>query len=74
MDGRCKLQRIAVERDQIGITVTLPKPMTSGAKSEGRFGKPEDIVYLAMYLASDESAWTNGAAIVVDGGITSNYF
>jgi NAD(P)-dependent dehydrogenase (short-subunit alcohol dehydrogenase family) len=40
----------------------------------GRFGKPEDIVYLAMYLASDESAWTNGAALVVDGGITSNYF
>src|ERR1700730_16650031 len=24
---------------QAGITVTLPKPMTSGAKSEGRFGK-----------------------------------
>ncbi len=40
----------------------------------GRFGKPEDVVYLAMYLASDESAWTNGAALVVDGGITSNYF
>jgi NAD(P)-dependent dehydrogenase (short-subunit alcohol dehydrogenase family) len=40
----------------------------------GRFGKPQDIVYLAMYLASDESSWTNGAAIVVDGGITSNYF
>jgi len=40
----------------------------------GRFGKPEDIVYMAMYLASDESAWTNGAALVVDGGITSNYF
>lgn len=40
----------------------------------GRFGKPEDIVNLALYLASDESRWTNGAAIVVDGGITSNYF
>jgi NAD(P)-dependent dehydrogenase (short-subunit alcohol dehydrogenase family) len=40
----------------------------------GRFGKPEDVVYLAMYLASDESSWTNGAALVVDGGITSNYF
>src|SRR5258706_3453493 len=38
----------------------------------GRFGKPEDVVYLAMYLASDESAWTNGAALVVDGVITSN--
>jgi NAD(P)-dependent dehydrogenase (short-subunit alcohol dehydrogenase family) len=40
----------------------------------GRFGTPADIVNLAVYLASDESTWTNGAAIVVDGGITSNYF
>ncbi|MGA8159101.1 MAG: IS1182 family transposase [Rhodoplanes sp.] len=31
---------------EAGITVTLPKPMTSGAKSEGRFGK-QDFVYLA---------------------------
>lgn len=40
----------------------------------GRFGKPEEVVYLALYLASDESSWTNGAVMVVDGGITSNYF
>ncbi len=40
----------------------------------GRFGRPADIVNLALYLASDESTWTNGAAIVADGGITSNYF
>jgi transposase len=32
--------------DEAGITVTLPKPMTSGAKSEGRFGK-QDFVYLS---------------------------
>ena len=31
--------------DQAGITVTLPKPMTSTAKSDGRFGK-QDFVYL----------------------------
>jgi transposase len=30
---------------EAGITVTLPKPMTSGAKAEGRFGK-QDFVYL----------------------------
>jgi transposase len=30
--------------DDAGITVTLPKPMTSGAKSAGRFGK-QDFVY-----------------------------
>jgi NAD(P)-dependent dehydrogenase (short-subunit alcohol dehydrogenase family) len=40
----------------------------------GRFGKPEEIVNMAIYLASDESRWTNGAAMVVDGGITVNYF
>jgi len=40
----------------------------------GRFGRAEDIVYLAMYLASDESSWTNGSVMVADGGITSNYF
>jgi NAD(P)-dependent dehydrogenase (short-subunit alcohol dehydrogenase family) len=40
----------------------------------GRFGHAEDIVYMGVYLASDESTWTNGAALVVDGGITSNYF
>jgi hypothetical protein len=30
---------------EAGITVTLPKPMTSGAKSDGRFGK-QDFVHL----------------------------
>jgi NAD(P)-dependent dehydrogenase (short-subunit alcohol dehydrogenase family) len=40
----------------------------------GRFGRPEDIVYAAIYLASDESSWTNGASLVIDGGISVNYF
>ena len=31
--------------EEAGITVTLPKPQTSGAKAEGRFGK-QDFVYL----------------------------
>ena len=31
---------------EAGITVTLPKPMTSGAKPEGRFGK-QDFVYVS---------------------------
>ena len=40
----------------------------------GRFGKPEEIVNTAIYLASDESRWTNGAHFVIDGGISVNYF
>jgi NAD(P)-dependent dehydrogenase (short-subunit alcohol dehydrogenase family) len=45
-----------------------------GRQPSGRFGRPEDIVNAALYLASDESDWTNGAVLVIDGGITSNYF
>jgi transposase len=31
--------------EEAGVSVTLPKPMTSGAKAEGRFGK-QDFAYL----------------------------
>ncbi|GEP83674.1 putative oxidoreductase [Staphylococcus piscifermentans] len=50
------------------------KAVRLGRQPAGRFGKPEDIINCAIYLASDESDWTNGANINVDGGITANYF
>ncbi len=34
----------------------------------GRLGRPEEIAALALYLASDESAFTTGAVHVIDGG------
>ena len=34
----------------------------------GRFGKPSDAAGCALFLASDMSAWVNGATINVDGG------
>src|SRR5262249_32546264 len=39
----------------------------------GRLGKPREIVDAALFLASDESSFVNGAAFVVDGGITAAY-
>jgi glucose 1-dehydrogenase len=36
----------------------------------GRAGRPEDMVGAAIYLASDESAWTTGTTITVDGGFS----
>ena len=35
-----------------------------------RWGRPEDIAQVALFLASDESAYLNGAVLVADGGIT----
>lgn len=37
-----------------------------------RGGRPEEIVGAALYLASDASSFTSGAAIVIDGGMTSS--
>ncbi len=37
----------------------------------GRFGRPDDSAGMAVHLASDESAWTSGAVLAVDGGYTA---
>ncbi len=36
----------------------------------GRLGSAEEIAAIAVYLASDESAFTTGTHVVVDGGVT----
>ena len=37
----------------------------------GRAGKPEDIAYGVIYLASDESSFVTGSELVIDGGTTA---
>lgn len=49
---------------------------TSGPSADGpapissRLGEPRDIAYAVLYLASDESKFTNGAELVIDNTIT----
>jgi len=47
--------------DQALATFTARQPV-------GRLGKAEEIAQLALYLASDESAFTTGQCLIIDGG------
>ncbi len=35
----------------------------------GRLGQPEEVAQAAIYFASDESSWTTGSIVTIDGGI-----
>jgi NAD(P)-dependent dehydrogenase (short-subunit alcohol dehydrogenase family) len=37
----------------------------------GRFGKPSEVASAAVFLASDESGWTTGSVITIDGGYSA---
>lgn len=37
----------------------------------GRFGRPLEIASAAVFLASDESAWTTGSVVTIDGGYSA---
>jgi glucose 1-dehydrogenase len=39
----------------------------------GRLGTPEEVAGIALFLASDDGAYTTGSTYVVDGGLMRNY-
>jgi hypothetical protein len=62
--------------EEAGITVTLPKPQTSGAKAAGRFGK-QDFVYVAaddVYICPARERLAYHYTNVEDGKILRRYW
>lgn len=57
-------------------TAAYTSPGQTEARSKaipsGRIGLPEDIAEAVLFLASERSAYTNGAELTVDGGFTRN--
>ena len=61
---------LGLSPDQADATVPLMKGVLEAAQPIKRAGLPEDIARAALWLASDESSFVNGHALVVDGGLT----
>jgi len=52
-------------------SVTLMKSALTSLHPIGRSGLPDDIAHAALWLASDDSSFVTGHALVVDGGLTA---
>lgn len=52
------------EKEKVRVELNARQPI-------GRLGKPEEIANLALYLASGEAAFVNGAVFSIDGGWTA---
>lgn len=62
--------RIAANAAAAGGGLEAARDAFVARQPMGRLGQPEEIAALATYLASDESAFVTGQAIVIDGGIS----
>ncbi len=60
--------RIAAQAQATGQTVEQTEAFFVGRQPMGRLGRTDEIAALAVYLASDEAAFTTGTAQIVDGG------
>lgn len=59
-----------IHRDRPGAQEAAEKSMAR-AQPIARAGRPEDIARMALFLASDDSEWISGTAMVVDGGMAT---
>ena len=62
-----------IETDMIADTLNDPENLALRMQRLplGRVGKPSEIAYGAIYLASDESSFVTGSELVIDGGTTA---
>ncbi len=61
-------QRISTQAKESGKTEEEVRQAFVARQPMGRIGKTEEVAALALYLASDESAFTTGAIHMIDGG------
>jgi 2-keto-3-deoxy-L-fuconate dehydrogenase len=59
-----RIRALGGDEAEVRLSFVQRQPM-------GRIATPEEIAYLAVYLASDEASFTTGAIHLIDGGLTN---
>jgi 2-keto-3-deoxy-L-fuconate dehydrogenase len=62
-------ERITAVSEQTGRSLDQVRQDFVGRQPMGRLGKPEEVAWLALFLASDEASYITGHAHLVDGGM-----
>ncbi len=57
-------RNFADQKDEVRRQLHARQPL-------GRMGRPDEVAYAALYLASDEAAFVTGSGLVIDGGLTA---
>lgn len=71
VDSPSLRERIAAGARASGQTLQQVEAAYIARQPMGRLGRAEEIAAVAVYLASDESAFTTGTVQIVDGGLTN---
>ncbi len=61
----------AIKTPLVGELTPEQERATAASIPLGRWGQPEDVARMALFLACDDSSWITGQFFVVDGGFTA---
>src|SRR6185369_8617137 len=71
VDSPSLASRIRTQAQASGLSETQVLAQFVARQPMGRLGTADEIAALAVYLASDESAFTTGSVLIADGGMAN---
>ncbi len=72
LPGFIDTELVASHRHEFEQQLGIPDFNAVIAQRQGRYGTPEEVAHLAVFLASERSSFSNGSGYVLDGGVSSS--
>jgi NAD(P)-dependent dehydrogenase (short-subunit alcohol dehydrogenase family) len=72
LPGFVETELVTSHKQEFEKQLNLPDFSALIVQRQGRYGTPEEVANLAVFLASGRSSFSNGSAFVLDGGASSS--